>query len=462
MGRPKKVKAARSTNFSKKKVTTYDLDNQNITEEEFISKLYSDSIEIPNEKLPNEKPTEITSIQGDGNCLFRSISFVLSLSEKSHRKVRRAIMNHIESKADLFTPLLREQYKSISDYIKRSRMRMQGTWGTEFEILAACDLLQTDIYIFTNNKWLKYPVLQINNSYTPEAIYLHHRDENHYEVVENVERSEPIIVIDDNVDTQLSGKRKHFKKKRGSRWKPNKKRTIYFQDYNLVKKELNSGQKVRLNFKLAFRTKKETNSLNKRRRKQYQISYIKAHLKRKYTNQLKSILHTQYETILKPKLEDKYQNVLKPKLEDKYQNVLKPKLEDKYQNVLKPKLEDKYQNVLKPKLEDKYQNVLKPKLEDKYQNVLKPKLEDKYQNVLKPKLEDKYKPKLEDKYQTILKPKLKNKYQTILKPKLNVKYQKVLKWELKCKYIDEIKLKLKQRLQSDFKDKSVYHQYMFL
>ncbi|ESP02404.1 hypothetical protein LOTGIDRAFT_172062 [Lottia gigantea] len=291
---------------------------------------------------------------------------------------------------------------------------------------------------------------KINNSYTPEAIYLHHRDENHYEVVGNVERSELIIVTDDNVDTQLSGKRKHLKKKRGSRWRSIKKRSIYFQNYHLVKKELNSGQKVRSNWKLAFRTKKEINSLNKRRRKQYQISYIKAHLKRKYANQLRSILHTQYETILKPKLGDKYQNVLKPKLEDKYQNVLKPKLEDKYQDVLKPKLEDKYQNVLKPKLEDKYQNVLKPKLEDKYQNVLKPKLEDKYQNVLKPKLEDKYqnvlKPKLEDKYQNVLKPRLKNKYQKVLKPKLKVKYQKILKWELKCKYIYEIKLKLKQRI----------------
>ncbi|ESO85138.1 hypothetical protein LOTGIDRAFT_176079, partial [Lottia gigantea] len=210
-------------------------------------------------------------------------------------------------------------------------MRLLGTWGTEFEILAACDLLQTDIYIFTNNKWVKYPVLQINNSYTPEAIYLHHKDENHYEVVDNVERSEPTL-IDNNVDIQLSGKRKYLKKKRGSRWKPNKKRTNYFQNYNLVKKELNSGQKVRSNWKLANRTKKEIYNLNKRRRKQYQISYIKAHLKRKYTNQLRSILHTQYETILKPKLEDKYQNVLKPKLEDKYQNVLKPKLEDKYHN----------------------------------------------------------------------------------------------------------------------------------
>ncbi|ESO85513.1 hypothetical protein LOTGIDRAFT_155000 [Lottia gigantea] len=87
-----------------------------------------------------------------------------------------------------------------------------------------------------------------NDSYTPEAIYLHHKNENHYEVVEDVEREEPIVI--DDKETQLSVI-KSCKKKRGNKWCQSKKRTTYFKDYNVDKRKMRP--KIELNVKHVFR-----------------------------------------------------------------------------------------------------------------------------------------------------------------------------------------------------------------
>ena len=48
--------------------------------------------------IPHKK---IKPIQGDGNCMFRALSYVITGSEKHHLQVRANILEHMENIASL-------------------------------------------------------------------------------------------------------------------------------------------------------------------------------------------------------------------------------------------------------------------------------------------------------------------------------------------------------------------------
>ncbi|XP_062589569.1 uncharacterized protein LOC134251199, partial [Saccostrea cucullata] len=130
-------------------------------------------------------PKETKSIEEDGNCLFRAISYAVSNRQQYYHKVRGAVVNHIK-KTDALKSFLRPEFQSVEQYIQMSKMENDKTWGTELEILAAADLLKTDIFTFLNGSWIKYSSSQIcsNNKVKGESIYLKHTgNSNHYECV---------------------------------------------------------------------------------------------------------------------------------------------------------------------------------------------------------------------------------------------------------------------------------------
>lgn len=58
--------------------------------------------------------------------------------------------------------------------MKCCNMTDDNVWGTEVEIIAAADLLKTDIFTFFEEKWIKYSSRQIcsSNNVNDQAIYL--------------------------------------------------------------------------------------------------------------------------------------------------------------------------------------------------------------------------------------------------------------------------------------------------
>ncbi|XP_063435689.1 uncharacterized protein LOC134716610 [Mytilus trossulus] len=75
----------------------------------------------------------------------------------------------------------------VNEYMKRTNMIEDNVWGTELEIIAAADLLKTDIFTYLEGKWIKYSSKQIcsKNNVNDQAIYLNNVG-NHYEVVISV------------------------------------------------------------------------------------------------------------------------------------------------------------------------------------------------------------------------------------------------------------------------------------
>ena len=127
---------------------------------------------------PHANPTRVKLIEGDGNCLFRALGYVVSGSEDCHMQIRDSICNLIEEKGDV-------------DYLKRTKMRQDKVWGTTGEIFAASELFQ--IPIFTYHKvgnrftWSQHrgPKVTKNHNYK-HAIFLENRSGIHFNVVQRI------------------------------------------------------------------------------------------------------------------------------------------------------------------------------------------------------------------------------------------------------------------------------------
>jgi hypothetical protein len=114
--------------------------------------------------------TAIThKIGGDGNCLFRAISFLLTGEEHQHHLIRAKIIERIaESHKDPDDPVKLYLGKEDGrDYLKRTNMGNFGKWGTDFEIFTCAQILECDIFVYTRTvpvegvesrlQWQRFP-----------------------------------------------------------------------------------------------------------------------------------------------------------------------------------------------------------------------------------------------------------------------------------------------------------------
>lgn len=144
--------------------------------------------------IPCDIPVNIKHIRGDGNCLFRSLSYMITGSEEFHFTLRTLTVNHMDSIDTLLQQHLPRKTSSVVDYVQSSGMRQEGTWGTDVEIYTAAHMLQTNIYVYSaygpdQLKWMCHSPTDIDHALqtSDRSIYLYHIDGNHYEVVRSVE-----------------------------------------------------------------------------------------------------------------------------------------------------------------------------------------------------------------------------------------------------------------------------------
>ena len=86
----------------------------------------------------------VRRIRGDGNCLFRALSFIVTGSEHQHFEIRSSIIAHLFNVPELLTgtgadghqnylTYYHGGYRSVEDYLTRTGMATNGTWGTDFK-----------------------------------------------------------------------------------------------------------------------------------------------------------------------------------------------------------------------------------------------------------------------------------------------------------------------------------------
>ena len=146
-------------------------------------------------------------IKGDGNCFFREISCCVPKSENNHEEIRQATCSFMLENENMFKSLQRNMNISMNEYLQRSNTRESGTWATELEIIAVATMLKINIYTYSTGRWLLYSETLVNHDCTNnrESIFLHHINENHYNVVsEKCQNS----LLEIGVDKEMANNRR--------------------------------------------------------------------------------------------------------------------------------------------------------------------------------------------------------------------------------------------------------------
>ena len=107
----------------------------------------------PDVRLGRADLNSVKRIRGDGNCLFRSLSYVITGAESQHHAIRSIIVMHMYSIGNnLMCNYINSQiYPSLGHYIESNKMYENGIWGTDVEMVTLAHLLNTSIYVYSPN-----------------------------------------------------------------------------------------------------------------------------------------------------------------------------------------------------------------------------------------------------------------------------------------------------------------------
>ena len=145
---------------------------------------------------------------GDGNCLFRSLAFIVHENQDMHVKTREDITRFIKQHKHMFQPYL-TQDRNIDRHLHN--MAKPGTWGTQVELLGAATLYQVPIYVASTSQdhqtfhWRKYTPLthlkSIEETCTNKShMEIAHLDSCHFD---------PIVPVDSNSSSEPTIMAKH-------------------------------------------------------------------------------------------------------------------------------------------------------------------------------------------------------------------------------------------------------------
>ena len=88
--------------------------------------------------VPLTCPCRVRRILGDGNCLFRSLLYIITGTEAQHLQVHEALLNHLVSIEDMMIGHhINVEYSSVVECIRGTNMDRNGTWGTDIELMTA-------------------------------------------------------------------------------------------------------------------------------------------------------------------------------------------------------------------------------------------------------------------------------------------------------------------------------------
>ena len=115
-------------------------------------------------------------IKGDGNCLFRAISFFEYNHQENHLVLRCNIIDYMICNRVLFVHYISSNEGSFDDYI--SNMRKEGIWGTYCEVIAYSKLRNINIHLHILNNEDQIINQNVNN----EWLHLFYNDHNHFDL----------------------------------------------------------------------------------------------------------------------------------------------------------------------------------------------------------------------------------------------------------------------------------------
>ena len=152
-----------------------------------------------------EQGRKVYVIKGDGNCMFRAISYLMTGDEENYARTRLLLQRFENLNTGLFRGLLTSVNKpTIEEHVLH--MGMPNAWGTHVELFATATYYQVPVYTYivdANLRWevftplsnptnLRYPVTTDGESFTPSSHFeLLYYPNTHYDSIVDYATEKP-------------------------------------------------------------------------------------------------------------------------------------------------------------------------------------------------------------------------------------------------------------------------------
>ncbi|KAL3998383.1 Ubiquitin carboxyl-terminal hydrolase family protein [Acanthocheilonema viteae] len=103
---------------------------------------------------PNDRPSRVASIVGDGNCLFRALAFYFAGSDIEHSRVRECIVEFEAEHWNEFASLKGWSSDVWNDHM--DHLLTDNTWGGDIELFAVAAMLNVDVWTYYDQRWICY------------------------------------------------------------------------------------------------------------------------------------------------------------------------------------------------------------------------------------------------------------------------------------------------------------------
>ena len=132
-------------------------------------------------------------ILGDGNCLFRAVSWVVNGTQDNHPMIRKNLVSFVQANRQVFEKFVMKG--TFESHV--STMRREGAWGTQVELCAAASFFQVQFYLCSPHptthkyRWLVFESLDRTrlhsqvNSDLAKHVELCHTGGDHFDCVVN-------------------------------------------------------------------------------------------------------------------------------------------------------------------------------------------------------------------------------------------------------------------------------------
>ena len=131
----------------------------------------------------------VKHIRGDGNCLFRSFSYLITGSEDEHDAASAAIVSYMLTTGQFLVGFQIPTQCTVQGYVNDTHMDSEGSWGTEVEMLTLAHFLQTPVLVYNTEHGGIPLIIALDDDVTQMSMYLWHPP-GHFEVVRSVRNSE--------------------------------------------------------------------------------------------------------------------------------------------------------------------------------------------------------------------------------------------------------------------------------
>ena len=139
------------------------------------------------EAVLEELGVRVVSVQGDGNCLFRSMADQLEGNPAQHWHYRKLVVEYIENHREDFEPFM-EDDEPFDAYV--ARLGRDGEWGGHQELYAASRMLGASFVIhqFESPRFvIEAPTCAGSSAAAPFALHLSYHGEEHYNSVRSLD-----------------------------------------------------------------------------------------------------------------------------------------------------------------------------------------------------------------------------------------------------------------------------------